>query len=100
MALTPARLFRQLGVRHGEGGRSVRIFKCSLIFRRHLPNQSPPFLLDLRPPPLRSGPPAPVAAKARPMPADHGLWLDNVQNTGPSRPHWPQGEPEPTIPII
>jgi hypothetical protein len=56
--------------------------------------------MDLGPPAAWSGAPAPIPAKAGPMPADHGLWFHQGQNIGPAWLHLPQGEPEATIKAV
>src|ERR1700719_4603749 len=60
-------------------------------------DQIPDLLGNSRPPAARSGPPAPVEAKAGAMPADDGLWLDNEEDIGPSGPDAAQGGPKQPV---
>ena len=61
--------------------------RCSpaRIFSRHAANESPNLHAHLGSAAARPRSPAPVQAKAHPMPSDHRLWFHNDQNIGPSR---------------
>ena len=47
--------------------------------------------------PSPSGGPPPVKGEARPVPANHRLWLHDGDRLGPSCPHAPQQDPERPI---
>src|SRR5207248_11483428 len=67
---------------------------------RHAADESPHLLAHFRPTATRPGSPAPVHAKARPMPSDHRLRLHDDQNIRPSRPNAPQSGPEEPVETV
>src|SRR5437016_3582265 len=67
------------------------------ILSRHAADESPNLLAHLGSAATRPRSPAPVQAKARPMPTDHRLRLHNDQNLRPSWPYVPQRGPEEAV---
>ncbi len=49
------------------------------IGQAHLPNEPADVQRDLRPATARSRSQAPIGPKAQAVPADHGVWRDNLQ---------------------
>ncbi len=75
--------------------------RCSpvRIFSRHAANESPNLLAHPGSTATRPRSPAPVQAKARPMPSDHRLRFHNDQNIRPSA-YMPQRGPEEAVEAV
>ena len=70
------------------------------ILFRYATDESSNLFTHLRSAAAGSGSPAPVQAKAFPMPCDHRFRSYNDQNIRPARPHAPQRGPEETVEAV
>jgi hypothetical protein len=67
------------------------------IFARHSSNQLPHLRVNSGTARPRPRPRAPIQSEFFPMPANHGLWLDDDEDASPARPTSEQGDPESPI---